>query len=90
MRTVKVDVHVEQWDAPERVSFSFKLQGDPVKGGGTYFAIANGPPAIEMTLALRVEGSGPMAPMWEAMGAPLCGLWPPPAMPDGDAPTAGM
>lgn len=71
VRTVKVDVHVDRWDGPERVSFSFKLQGDPVKGGGSYLAIADGPDAIEMTLALKVEGSGPMAPMWEAMGGPL-------------------
>lgn len=71
VRTVKVDVHVNQWDGPERVFFSFKLQGDPVKGGGSYLARANGPDATEMTLSLTVEGSGAMAPMWEAMGGPL-------------------
>lgn len=71
VRTVKVDVHVDQWDGPEHVFFSFKLQGDPVKGGGCYLARANGPDATEMMLSLKVEGSGPMAPMWEAMGGPL-------------------
>lgn len=71
VRTVKVDVHVDQWDGPERVFFSFKLQGDPVQGGGSYLARANGADATEMTLSLKVEGSGPMAPMWEAMGGPL-------------------
>lgn len=71
VRTVKVEVHVDQWDGPERVFFSFQLEGDPVKGGGSYLAAANGPDAIEMTLSLKVEGSGPMAPMWEAMGGPL-------------------
>ena len=71
VRTVKVDVHVDQWDGPARAGFSYKLQGDPVKGGGSFLAAATGPDAIEMTLSLKVEGSGPMAPMWEAMGAPL-------------------
>ena len=71
VRTVKVSVRVDQWDGPERVLFSYKLQGDPVRGGGSYMAAATGPDAIAMTLSLRVEGSGPMAPMWEAMGGPL-------------------
>lgn len=71
VRTVKVDVRVDQWDGPERVFFSYKLQGDPVKGGGSYHAVPTGTDSIEMTLSLSVEGSGPMAPMWEAMGGPL-------------------
>ena len=71
VRTVKVAVTVDQWDGPERVFFSYKLQGDPVQGGGSYLAVATGADAMEMTLSLRVEGSGPMAPMWEAMGGPL-------------------
>lgn len=71
VRTVKVDVHVDRWEGPERVFFSFRLQGDPVKGGGSYLARATSADAIDMTLSLRVEGSGPMAPMWEAMGRPL-------------------
>ena len=36
VRTVKVQVHVDQWDGPERVLFSYKLEGDPVQGGGSY------------------------------------------------------
>ena len=71
VRTVKVDVHVDEWDGPARVFFSYKLQGDPVKGGGSYHAVPTGPHSVEMTLSLSVEGSGPMAPMWEAMGGPL-------------------
>ena len=71
VRTVKVAVTVDQWDGPERVHFSYKLQGDPVTSGGSYLAVATGADAIEMTLSLRVEGGGPMAPMWEAMGGPL-------------------
>ncbi|MEO6715786.1 MAG: SRPBCC family protein [Novosphingobium sp.] len=71
VRTVKVSVSVDQWDGPEQVLFSFKLEGDPVQGGGSYLATATSADAIGMTLSLRVEGSGPMAPMWEAMGGPL-------------------
>lgn len=71
VRTVKVTVHVDRWDGPERVFFSYKLDGDPVKGGGSYYATRKGPQQTEVTLHVRVEGSGPMAPMWEAMGRPL-------------------
>lgn len=71
VRTVQVEVHVDLWDGPERALFSFKLQGDPVKGGGAYFARTIGTDATEMDLSIQVEGTGPMAPMWEAMGRPL-------------------
>ena len=71
VRTVKVEVHVDQWDGPERAFFSFKLKGDPVVGRGSYQAVATTASTTEMTLALQVEGTGPMAPMWEAMGGPL-------------------
>jgi len=70
VRTVTVEVHVDRWAGPEAVDFTYKLKGDPVTGGGSYRAV----PAAEGTevaLALRVEGTGPMAPMWEAMGRPL-------------------
>ena len=71
IRTVKVRVHVDQWDGPEQVHFSYRLQGDPVEGGGTYNARAIGSDRTEIRLHVRVEGGGPMAAMWEAMGKPL-------------------
>ncbi|MCJ2180868.1 CoxG family protein [Novosphingobium album (ex Hu et al. 2023)] len=71
VRTVKVAVHVDEWDGPERVFFSFKLQGDPVTGGGSYLAVPTSDGSVDMTLTLQVKGTGPMAPMWEAMGGPL-------------------
>ena len=71
VRTVKVQVHVDEWDGPGRARFSFKLTGDPVEGGGAYTASAKGPSATEIALQVQVRGSGPMAPMWEAMGRPL-------------------
>ena len=71
VRTVKVDVRVDRWAGPEHVTFSYKLQGDPVQGGGTYDAVSNGANETGITLKVQVEGNGPMAPMWEAMGRPL-------------------
>ena len=71
VRTVKVAVTVDEWAGPGTVRFSYKLAGDPVQGGGTYTAIAKGADQTEIALRVQVEGSGPMAPMWEAMGKPL-------------------
>lgn len=71
VRTVKVQVHVDQWDGPERVFFTYKLEGDPVQGGGSYLATETGPRETEVKLVVQVVGGGPMAPMWEAMGKPL-------------------
>jgi carbon monoxide dehydrogenase subunit G len=70
VRTVKVKVHVDRWAGPERVDFTFDLEGDPVAGGGSYVASAQGD-RTEIALTVQVRGSGPMAPMWEAMGGPL-------------------
>ncbi|MEO5586115.1 MAG: SRPBCC family protein [Novosphingobium sp.] len=70
VRTVTAEVHVERWEGPGAVDFTYKLKGDPVTGGGAYRA-APAPEGTAVTLALRVEGAGPMAPMWEAMGRPL-------------------
>lgn len=71
VRTVTVDVHVESWDGPGHVTFQYQLQGDPVQGGGTYTATAIAPGETEVVLNVQVVGSGPLAPMWEAMGRPL-------------------
>jgi len=71
VRTVRVKVQVDQWDGPQRVYFTYKLEGDPVQGGGSYYATSTGPRETHVQLNVRVEGSGPMAPMWEAMGGPV-------------------
>jgi carbon monoxide dehydrogenase subunit G len=71
VRTVNVLVHVGQWAGPEMVDFTYKLEGDPVQGSGTYRALRLGAGQTEVTLKVRVEGTGPLAPMWEAMGGPL-------------------
>ncbi|GGN50433.1 hypothetical protein GCM10011349_22050 [Novosphingobium indicum] len=71
VRTVKVAVHVDRWAGPEQVDFTFKLQGDPVEGGGSYEASVTPDGQTQVDLAVQVRGSGPMAPMWEAMGGPV-------------------
>ena len=71
VRTVKVQVHVDRWAGPEEVDFTYKLEGDPVSGSGSYRAVAQGASATGITLAVSVVGGGPMAPMWEAMGGPM-------------------
>jgi carbon monoxide dehydrogenase subunit G len=71
VRTVKVLVHVDEWQEPTRVNFSYTLEGDPVEGGGAYSATPVSDTETEVTLHVRVAGSGPMAPMWEAMSRPL-------------------
>ena len=71
VRTVNVLVHVDQWNGPEKVDFTYKLEGDPVRGSGSYLARPKSARETEVALTVRVEGSGPMAPMWEAMGKPL-------------------
>lgn len=71
VRTVRVAVHVDRWAGPSEVDFTFMLASDPVNGGGTYRARSLNQNSTELVLAVRVVGSGPMAPMWEAMGRPL-------------------
>lgn len=71
VRTVKVKVHVEAWNGPGEVRFTFALQGDPVTGQGLYLATPAAPGQTGIVLQVQVVGGGPMAPMWEAMGRPL-------------------
>lgn len=71
VRTVKVRVHVTEWAGPERATFTFTLEDDPVEGVGAYGASPKGPNSTEVTLQVQVVGSGTMAPMWEAMSKPL-------------------
>jgi carbon monoxide dehydrogenase subunit G len=71
VRTVIVLVHVDEWAGPGRVSFSFKLRGDPVVGSGTYIAETLGPVETVVRLTVRISGSGALAPMWEAMSRPV-------------------
>lgn len=71
IKTVNVLVHIDRWAGPEQVEFSFKIDGEPVQGSGCYSAAARGARATAIALKVRVEGSGPMAPMWEAVSKPL-------------------
>lgn len=71
VKTVNVLVNVEKWDGPEKVLFNYKLESEPVVGSGSYTACRQGDNATEINLHVKVEGSGQMAPMWEAVSKPL-------------------
>jgi carbon monoxide dehydrogenase subunit G len=71
VRTVIAVVHVDEWAGPARVDFSYRLEGDPVEGNGSYIATVTRDSRTEITLQVRVKGSGPLAPMWEALSRPL-------------------
>src|SRR5580658_6443807 len=71
VRTVNALVHVDKWAAPGSVDFSYKLEGDPVEGRGSYVASEASPTQTQVTLQVRVQGSGALAPMWEALSRPL-------------------
>jgi len=71
VRTVNVLVHVDQWEGPQLVLFSYQCEGDPVVGGGAYSAKAKSARETDVAFKVRVQGSGSMAPMWEAMCKPL-------------------
>lgn len=40
VRAATMLVHVDQWSGPERVDFSYTLDGDPVVGNGSDMAVA--------------------------------------------------
>jgi carbon monoxide dehydrogenase subunit G len=71
VRTVKVKVHVELWIEPGRVEFTYHLDGDPVDGSGSYLATARQDGGTDITLTIRINGQGAMAPAWEAMARPV-------------------
>lgn len=70
-RTDKVQVHVHEWAGPEQVLFRFDVDDLPVEGNGSYSASAKSPNETEVLLKVCIIGSGPMAPMWEAVGTPM-------------------
>ena len=70
-RTDTVQVHVDEWSGPEQVLFRFDVDDLPVEGNGSYIASAKSPNETEVVLKVCIIGSGPMAPMWEAVGTPM-------------------
>lgn len=71
VKTVDVEVEVLCWQGPERVEFSYALVSEPVVGRGFYQAEPAENGHTRITLSVQVEGSGKMAPMWEAVSKPL-------------------
>lgn len=71
VRTVNVLVHIDDWRGPGQVLFSYQLESDPVQGSGSYTAVATEDNETDISLKVQVQGSGSMAPMWEAVSRPL-------------------
>ncbi|MFM5932475.1 MAG: CoxG family protein [Novosphingobium sp.] len=71
VRIVTVEVCVTRWAGPAEVDFDYTVTSDPVKGSGTFRASPTDDGETRIALHVKVEGSGPMAPMWEAMGRPV-------------------
>lgn len=71
VKTINVLVTVTEWRGPEAVDFTYQLESEPVIGSGSYRATTLGTDSTEIRFHIVVEGSGPMAPMWEAVSKPL-------------------
>lgn len=70
-RTVVMRVHVTEQQPPSRIGFTMESENDPVTGRGAFEAQALGPGSTGVTLSLRIDSSGPMAPMMESMARPV-------------------
>lgn len=71
VKTINVLVTVTEWRGPDAVEFTYQLESEPVVGSGSYRAIAQSDDSSEIRFHVVVEGSGSMAPMWEAVSKPL-------------------
>ena len=71
VRTVNVLVHIDAWDEPDHVAFTYRLDNDPVDGEGTYHARVRDDGGTDLVLNIKINGQGPMAPAWEALARPI-------------------
>jgi carbon monoxide dehydrogenase subunit G len=71
VRTIRVRVVIQQWDEPYHVSFTFRLDNDPVDGDGAYQATIRSGGITDVEISFRVTGRGPMSAAWEAMMRPI-------------------
>lgn len=70
-RTVKMLVHVTEWEEPDRVSFTLKSETDPVEGSGGFVASETSCDQTSVELRLQIDSSGPLAGMMESMAKPV-------------------
>ncbi|HEX3721786.1 MAG TPA: SRPBCC family protein, partial [Nitrolancea sp.] len=70
-RTVKMLVHLTEWNEPEHVAFALRSETDPVEGTGGFDATATGVNETTVKLRLRIVSSGPMAGMMESLARPV-------------------
>ncbi|HVX31098.1 MAG TPA: SRPBCC family protein [Nitrolancea sp.] len=70
-RTVRMLVHLTEWDEPEHVAFTLHSETDPVNGSGGFRATETSATETAVTLHLRIDSSGPMAGMMESLAKPV-------------------
>lgn len=70
-RTVRMRVHVVDWQPPNHISFTLKSETDPVEGSGRFDAQSLSPDRTSVTLYLRLDSHGPLAGMMEGLARPV-------------------
>jgi carbon monoxide dehydrogenase subunit G len=71
VRTVKIRVHVTEWNEPTHVAFTLEGITEPISGTGSFNASEVAAGSTEIALELSISGSGSMANMMEAMARPV-------------------
>jgi carbon monoxide dehydrogenase subunit G len=70
-RTVRMRVHVVEWQPPTHIGFTLVSETDPVEGNGRFDAESLAPDRSGVTLYLRLDSHGPLAGMMEGLARPV-------------------
>lgn len=70
-RNVRMLVTITEWEPPSHIGFTLHGETDPVDGNGSFDARVLGPERTDVTLALRLDSHGPLAPMMEGLARPV-------------------
>ncbi|HET7035855.1 MAG TPA: SRPBCC family protein [Thermomicrobiaceae bacterium] len=70
-RTVRMLVTISEWQPPSHIAFTLHSETDPVEGNGSFDAQSLEPERTNVTLALRLDSHGPLAPMMEGLARPV-------------------
>lgn len=70
-KTLDFDVTVTTFEPGNRLRFELAARNDPVRGYGEFATVAVAEYETKIRIALAITGSGPMAPMMEALSRPM-------------------
>lgn len=70
-KTLEFDVTVTDLEPGQRLRFELVARNDPVRGHGEFETTPVADDETKIQVALAITGSGPMAPMMEAMARPF-------------------